>query len=93
MGGAIAALKSPITHLIFEILVRQAAELNAVDWKIIDGLISTSEMLRSLVQVSVVFLRRLEGESRDPKGIAYPEIIRKLMPKTERMAILTIGSR
>ena len=93
MGGAIAALKSPITHLIFEVLVRQAAELNAVDWKTIDALISAPGMLRSLVQVSVVFLRRLEGESWDPRSIAYPETVRKLMPKTERMGILTIASR
>jgi hypothetical protein len=92
--GAIAVLQSPITHLTIEILVRQPADLDVVDWKAIDVLISTREALRSLVQVSVIFLdSRLGDEGQDPKSIADPATIRREMPLTSAMGLLNIVTR
>jgi hypothetical protein len=91
--GAIAAIQSPITHLTFEVLVRQPADLDAVDWETIDVLISTREALRSLVQVSVIFLDWLRHEGQDPKSIADPATIRREMPLTSAMGLLNIVIR
>ena len=91
--GAIAALNSPITHLTIEVLVRQPADLHAVDWMAIDVLLSTREVLQSLVRVSVVFLDRVEDEERDPKSIAYPAAIRRQMPLTLMKGLLSIVTR
>ena len=91
--GAVAALQSPITHLTIEILIHQPADLNFVDWKALDMLLSTQEVLRSLVQVSVVFLGKVESCDWDPKSIAHPVTIRRLMPLTSMMGLLTISTR
>jgi len=91
--GAIAALQSPITNLTIEVLIHQLADLGAVDWKAIDALLSRREIFQSLVRVSVVFLDRLEDRGWDPKSIAHPMTIRKLMPMTAVMGLLTIATR
>ena len=93
VNRAIVAVQSPITHLTFEILVHRAADLHAIDWKAIDVLISTRAVLRSLVQVSVVFLDRVETEGWDPMSVAHPVTIRRLMPLTAMMGLLKISTR
>jgi len=93
VNGAIAAIQSPITHLTFEILVRRSADLYAMDWKAIDVLISSRGSLRSLVQVLVVFLDRLEDEDWDSKSTAHPVTVRGLMPLTATMGLLKIATR
>ena len=93
--GVIAALRSPITHLTIEILVHEPADLKAVDWTAIDVLLSRREVLRSLVQVSVVFLDKLENADRGLvlEGTAHPVTIRRLMPLTSMMGLLTFFTR
>ena len=91
--GAIAALQSPITHLTIEVLVHRPTDLDAVDWVAIDELLSTREVLRSLAKVSVVFLDRLEDDDWDPKSVAYPTAIRRQMPLTSMMGLLSIVTR
>ena len=91
--GAIAALRSPITHLTIEILIHQPSDLNILDWRALDVLLTTREVLRSLVQVSVVFLGKLEGRSWDPESIAHPVTIRRLMPLTLAIGLLTISTQ
>ena len=93
MNRVIAAIQSPITHLTFEILVHREADLHAIDWKAIDVLISTREILRSLVEVSVVFLDRVETQGWDPMSVAHPVTIRRLMPLTAMMGLLNIATR
>ena len=93
VNSAIADLRSPITHFTIEVLIRQPAQLDAVDWKALDVLLSTREVLRSLVRVSVVFLGRLEGGGWDPKSIAEPVAVRRLMPLTSMMGLLTVSTR
>jgi hypothetical protein len=88
--GAIAALKSPITHITTEVLVTQPADLNAVDWKSIDILLSARSTLRSF---TVVFLDTLEDEGRNPQSIAHPMTIRRQMPLTSMMGRLIIATR
>ena len=93
VGGVIAALRSPITHLTIEVLIHKSTDLNAVDWKAIDVVLSSRGASRSLVRVSVVFLDKLENEEWDPKSTADPTTIRRLMPMTTMMGLLTITSR
>ena len=76
VNGAIAVIQSPITHLAFEIRARKAADINVVDWKAIDALISTRTILQSLVQVLVVF-----------KRVAHPVAIRRLVLLTTMMGL------
>ena len=90
---AILAIQSPITHLTFEMLVHRETDLHTIDWKAIDVLISTRGVLRSLVQVSVVFLDRVESEDWDSKSIARPATIRRLMPSTAMMGLLNVATR
>ena len=91
---AIAALRSPITHLTIEILVHQPDDLDVVLWKALHLLISEREVFRSLVQVSVVFLDKLENaDSWDPEGTAHPAAIRRMIPITSMMGLLTFSSR
>ena len=93
VNGALSSVQSPITYLAFEILIHRASDLNAVDWTAIDVLISKGGTLRSLIQVSVVFLDRLEGGDRDPNSVAHPVAIRRLMPLTAMMGLLTVATR
>jgi len=94
VNRAIVALRSPITHLTIEVLIRQPAELDAVNWKGIDVLTSTRETLPSLVQVSVVFLSGVAYKKWDPKkSIADPVAIRRLMPLTSMKGLLTVSTR
>lgn len=91
IAGVIAALRSPITHLTIEIRVRDPAGLNAMDWTAIDVLLSSREVFRSLVQVSVVFLG--EPQNVDWDSIVYPVSIRRMMPLTSIMGLLTFSTR
>jgi len=91
----ITALRSPITHLTIGIRVCEPAGLTVMDWKAIDVLLSSREVFRSLVQVSVVFLGEPapEPQNVDWGGIAYPVTIRRLMPLTSMMGLLTFHTR
>ena len=89
--GVIAALRSPITHLTIEIRVREPGGLITMDWEAIDALLSSQEVLRSLVQVSVVFLGGTQNV--DWESIAYPVTIRRLMPSTSTMGLLAFFTR
>jgi len=91
--GAIAAIQSPITHLTIEVLIHQPADLSGIDWNAIDVLLSTREVLRSLVQVLVVFLDKVEDEGWDSNSIAHPVTIRGLMPRTSEAGLLAIATR
>lgn len=87
--GVIAALRSPITHLTIEIRVYDPAGLHIMDWKAVDVLLSSR--VRSLVQVSVIFLEQLQGVCWE--SIVYPVTIRRLMPLTSMMGLLTFSTR
>lgn len=93
--GVITALKSPITHLAIEVLVYQPADLKAVDWTAIDLLLSRREVFPSLVQVSVVFLDKLDDAygGWGPESTAHPLTVRRLMPLTSMMGLLTFSTR
>ena len=93
--ATISALRSSITHLTIEILIHQPSDLNAVNWKALDVLLFTREVLRSLVQVSVVFLGQLEDVDggQDPESIAHPVTVRRLMPMTPVIRLLAISTR
>ena len=67
---------------VFPIRARRTADLNIVDWKAINVFISTRGALRSLIQVLMVFER-----------VAHPEVIRRLMPLTAMMGLLTVAAR
>lgn len=89
--SVITALRSPITHLTIEVRVPEPAGLIAMDWGAIDVLLSSREVFRSLVQVSVVFLG--QPQNIDWEGVVYPVTIRRLMPLTSMMGLLTFSTR
>lgn len=91
VNGVVAIIQSPITHLTFEILVHRLHDIT-LDWKALDVLISSREALRSLVQVSVVFLDRLGDGDGDLMSTVHPVALRRLMPLTAMMGLLTISA-